>query len=201
MDMAVRTGAWSGKALPYLRRVAYLESDGNQIIDTGLVAYPDDNQVLEVAFAPTERYDGYLKYHICGSTNESRLSFGLVWQCLEVYAWCDWNTYPVITNPVEGRFYSVKLTTFSVYVDGVQVSATAKPYGTTPHICLFCAGGPTGYNRRASSKIASFKFTNGVESVDMIPVLDLSGRPAMYDEVSGQLFYNQGTGEFTWGEL
>lgn len=36
---------------------------------------------------------------------------------------------------------------------------------------------------------------------DFIPVLDLSGRPAMYDVVSGQLFYNQGTGEFTWGEL
>ena len=34
-----------------------------------------------------------------------------------------------------------------------------------------------------------------------IPVIDLSGRPAMYDEVSGQFFYNQGTGEFTWGEL
>ena len=36
---------------------------------------------------------------------------------------------------------------------------------------------------------------------NFIPVLDLSGRPAMYDEVSENLFYNQGTGEFTWGEL
>ena len=42
---------------------------------------------------------------------------------------------------------------------------------------------------------------DGVPVLNLIPVLDLSGRPAMYDEVSGQFFYNQGTGEFTWGEL
>ena len=42
---------------------------------------------------------------------------------------------------------------------------------------------------------------NGKKLRSYIPVLDSSGRPAMYDEVSGQFFYNQGTGEFTWGEL
>lgn len=42
---------------------------------------------------------------------------------------------------------------------------------------------------------------NGKKLRSYIPVLDLSGRPAMYDEVSGQFFYNQGTGEFDWGEL
>ena len=42
---------------------------------------------------------------------------------------------------------------------------------------------------------------NGIVFENLIPVLDLSGRPAMYDEVSGQFFYNQGSGEFTWGEL
>ena len=44
-------------------------------------------------------------------------------------------------------------------------------------------------------------YYNDVILCDFIPVLDISGRPAMYDEVSGNLFYNQGTGEFTWGEL
>ena len=42
---------------------------------------------------------------------------------------------------------------------------------------------------------------NGENLRSYIPVLDLSGRPAMYDEVSGQFFHNQGKGEFTWGEI
>ena len=50
-------------------------------------------------------------------------------------------------------------------------------------------------------RIYGIRFFENEFKFDYIPVLDLSGRPAMYDEVSGQLFYNQGTGEFTWGEL
>jgi hypothetical protein len=34
---------------------------------------------------------------------------------------------------------------------------------------------------------------------DFIPVLDLNDTPCMYDKVSGELFYNKGTGEFLYG--
>ena len=40
---------------------------------------------------------------------------------------------------------------------------------------------------------------NGVLLRDMIPVLDSDGVPAMYDKVTSQFFYNQGTGQFTYG--
>ena len=39
--MGARTAAWSGKSLPYLRRVAYLHTYGGQGIDTGIV--PDNS--------------------------------------------------------------------------------------------------------------------------------------------------------------
>ena len=32
----------------------------------------------------------------------------------------------------------------------------------------------------------------------MIPCLDENGVPCMYDTISKQTFYNQGTGEFKW---
>ena len=36
---------------------------------------------------------------------------------------------------------------------------------------------------------------------DFIPVLDLDGVPCMYDQVTKQMFYNSGTGNFLYGEL
>lgn len=57
-------------------------------------------------------------------------------------------------------------------------------------------------NHFANCRIYNAKFyDNGMLKLDLIPVLDISGRPAMFDEVSNTLFYNQGTGEFTYGEL
>jgi len=40
---------------------------------------------------------------------------------------------------------------------------------------------------------------NGVLVRDFIPVLDWNYTPCMYDKVSGELFYNQGTGDFSYG--
>ena len=34
---------------------------------------------------------------------------------------------------------------------------------------------------------------------DYIPVIDSSERPCLFDKVSKECFYNQGTGEFLWG--
>ena len=36
---------------------------------------------------------------------------------------------------------------------------------------------------------------------DFIPVIDNSGKACMYDKVTGQFFYNQGSGEFQTGDI
>ena len=46
MQVAARTGAWSGNELPYLRRVAYLESHGTEYIDTGIIATSKEFEVM-----------------------------------------------------------------------------------------------------------------------------------------------------------
>ena len=40
---------------------------------------------------------------------------------------------------------------------------------------------------------------NGEFLLDMIPVLDRNNIACMYDKVSGEFFYNQGTGNFIVG--
>lgn len=40
---------------------------------------------------------------------------------------------------------------------------------------------------------------NGELAIDLIPVVDNNGVVCMYDKVSGEFFYNQGTGEFIAG--
>lgn len=51
-----------------------------------------------------------------------------------------------------------------------------------------------------TANIYSFKiYDNGTLIRDMIPVKDLSGVACMYDKVSGQFYYNAGTGDFIAG--
>ena len=37
------------------------------------------------------------------------------------------------------------------------------------------------------------------EEIDLIPVLDKNNIPCMFDKVTKQFFYNQGTGQFLYG--
>jgi hypothetical protein len=57
----------------------------------------------------------------------------------------------------------------------------------------------TNGNFSASSVIRLFtaKITQGATVIhDLVPVLDDTGTPCMYDKVSKQCFYNKGTGSF-----
>lgn len=51
-------------------------------------------------------------------------------------------------------------------------------------------------------RIWYFKIYDNNELVgDLIPALDENGTPCMYDTVSKKTYYNQGTGEFLYGEV
>ena len=65
-----------------------------------------------------------------------------------------------------------------------------------------------GIHRTSSNKFIGnmrlyyFKLYNdGVLIRNFIPVLDKNGTPCMYDKVTGQFFYNAGTGNFIAGPV
>ena len=202
MMLGARTASWSGKALPYLRRVAYLEYDGNQYIDTLVVptqGYSFGASVLNITVG------GPSKYGINGALGpNSRFAFGLgpggkYFGLSQINndtpssnvqnEWIDW----VIDS-------SSKIGTAGSERVEIQDANALDANGKS--IYLMLSNPLNSYDKhKGRCRNAWIKDQNGDYVFNAIPVLDLSGRPAMYDEVSGQFFYNQGHGEFTWGEL
>ena len=207
MNLASRTGAWSDKPLPYLRRVAYLESDGQQYIDTLVdtgVDFVNDN-IVEIDFLP-RIISGTHNFFGNGNSWTSGYTLGIARYFDKDYAQAsngffasnnsvvvvvgDWNT--VVASNSGIKYNGIDL---SYKYGSESVSGTALLFGCRRNGSYF-----RGYTLKGGIRTAVIMFKGNLVR-NFIPVLDLSGRPAMYDEVSGNLFYNQGTGEFTCGEL
>ena len=202
MMLGARTGAWSGKALPYLRRVAYLEYDGNQYIDKLVVptqGYSFGASVLNITKG------GPSKYGINGGSGpNSRFAFGLGGDAGKYFGlsqinndtpssivlneWIDW----VIDS-------SSKIGTAGSERVEIQDANALDANGKSIYLMLSNPISNNNDRHKGRCRNAWIKDQNGNYVFDAIPVIDLSVRPAMYDKVSGQLFYNQGTGEFTPG--
>ena len=203
MMEAVRNGAWakSGAPLPYLRRVAYLESHGTEWIDTGIV--PALGNVYRVSFEIV-RLEGFgaktFNIFSGSSAYNKGTSLSADMSSFEGFRVANGGFLKETRIlPEIGMRYKVIIHDFYFSINDKEFSI---PVGPLEDINLYLFGA----NRNGSFQYATGAFIKVFEfSVDtkikLIPVLDLSGSPAMYDEVSGQLFHNQGTGEFTWGEL
>ena len=89
------------------------------------------------------------------------------------------------------------------YLDNVFVGEiTNNAFNSTYTNILFGRRINTNGNNEEVNKqrIYYFKqYENDILVQNLIPCLDSNNRPCMYDTVSGQTFYNQGTGEFIAG--
>ena len=201
MMLGARTGAWSGKALPYLRRVKYLESSGTQYIETKL--YPKSSWTFDTEI--TCLRDNYNCVYWGSRSGGDYLSYDLQ---------CYLNSNTTYQPASFIKLYSTSTISKDNWSSGIKpivglsylftgITVVHSMQDATYPIVMF------GFNNigvvNAASGVCRIgllaAYDNDVLIVKYIPVIDLSGRPAMYDEVSGQFFYNKGTGEFTWGEL
>ncbi len=193
---------------PYKYELAYIESTGTQYIDTGVNADSD----LGIEY----------KYQLSTLTNEA-LRFGAIWtdgssvrrHHTSLVTSSGGNGYYVgksnyiaICNAdtTQTHTYILDAITQKSYMDGVECSmlypsqTTFEPFDCEMNYWLFARNSnDASIISYASIKIYSFKMYNRDTLVrDYIPVLDFNNTPAMYDKVSGQLFYNQGTGQFKY---
>lgn len=209
MQIAARTGVWSGNPLPYLRRVAWIGFREEQWTDLGIpvinheyvgrMSWNDasNNQFLVGSYGsgatrcwPVCVYDG---------------SWALFYGGLSASLYAGVVVERVMTNfSASMRRYKQKL----AVGDYEELTGGFTNITNAFNVNLGCLN----TNNRSRTQFANcdleflkiYDFTSSVRGdlvMDLIGVLDLSGRPCFYDEVSGQLFYNQGTGEFDWGEL
>ena len=176
--------------------IEYLESTKTQYIDTGVVANFASFKIEIKAVKETQYslFGTYTPHYSFTGSNS-------------VNAYCksykgNFGEYTVI-NPDDPHVFI--LDSGTLYVDGdrktpffTDLTGTTGAY----FVYLFGRNNNNNLNDPGAHKIYYTKIWNdGLLVRDMIPVLDKDDIPCMYDKVSGQYFYNAGTGQFIAGPV
>ena len=193
-------GATMMKRLPYDAEVEYLESTGTQYIDTGVIFKTQPRVVFDWLVT-----DGGDK-DICGTKRADAGCF-----LIDIYLNNDpWLWYRYGTSGLSGYASMNKPNVNSrhtmdagrkVLLDGVQILSLSGTYDfSTNSQTLLLFRGRTYHKARIYSFIV---YDNEALVRDMIPVRFTNelgqSEGAMYDRVSEQLYRNQGTGVFPYG--
>ena len=215
MMLGARTGVWSGKPLPYLLRVAYLESNGNCYIDTGLKC--DDTAGFKVDVMP---YVGSGNSRIIGSYSGSNGRWAFVFRATGgnkfYFGWNNASGDLADSSVVIGNRFTAELNfkNSRKFIAGqIDISILDTLYANQPYNAYLFGNNLNGsvtLSECFRGRMYSAIMTRGqtIER-DFVPVLDLSGVPCMYNQAPlvgipeddpSRFFYNQGTGEFTWGD-
>ena len=204
MDMAARTGAWSGKSLPYDAEVEWLESNGEQYVETNYIPRSIDRIIV--------RYTIYQENPIGNSIFSSRTgdwdAVPNYWVFLkaqdtgyQIWAFSNYQDInkPVYYASVYERDLDMLNKRIAVYKEGnapdyVRIVVGVESENQLP-IQLF----PKKQRNLARTRIMKFESIRNGEKVADIIAVRKDGVGYMYDRVSGQLFGNSGTGEFIIG--
>lgn len=193
---------------PAVRRIEYLESTGTQYIDTGIV--PKEDTYVEMDFQYTSLAVGNQvmgssingcrqagetskRFYIAAVEDESKLR--------HVYG----NTTFLTQNPLDRHYIKFNGNGHSLIVDDVFLG-TLNGYSiqttSSRTLWIFRGNNETPNNQEWFSAIKIYLlkiYDYGTLVLDLVPVLDANNVPCMYDTVSGQFFYNAGTGDFIVG--
>jgi hypothetical protein len=200
-------------AVPSYTPVGYLQNvkGVQQWIDTGVCFDPAESWLIE---AESTAITGYRSI-ICSSyADASRYGISLEWYTSRIP-----RSYLVSGNGAsvdlkgDGHSTATKLKPcllFDPDEKKLTLSADGKVYqqefniGVLPGsltLCMFMDHRASPATVLNQVSIYSLKITRaGTLIRDFIPVLDKDGVPCMYDKANRKFYYNQGTGQFTYGE-
>lgn len=197
----------TGNFIPAPRFVEYLESDGNQWIDTQYIISSENIKLNIKANIPTlenmktlcgSQIDGYSGF---GGLIYYNSSYGGLGVCVGTNY--NNNTYSPITAGID---YEIEHTAnngvATLTKNGVEntTTYTGTLISNNTWYLFWSNGGTSAYKIKAKIYYARLE-DNGVVVRDLRPCLDYNNVPCMYDMVTGKYFYNQGTGEFKYGGL
>ena len=190
---------------PYEKRLAYIESTGTQYIDTGYVPNEDTEIVANVAFL--EKTNDLQQYGCI--TNEkgkyARWHFGVYRNNLTAFKTTQGSTGD-IEKAYDSDFHEYYLSNSTAGLDD-SFATPSNTKNSNVSFTLFARNGNINVGGKAQigyyskSRLQDFKiYDNGELIHSYIPVADYDGRAALYDEITGKMLYNQGSGEFVMGE-
>lgn len=179
----------------------YLESTGTQYIDTMINIDGELNIQVDFEIVSRNNEDNQC---IFGATQDGKGKY----YCLLFHD----------INPIMGYFqYCSNENIFNINIDAKKklslctydgkllynkeiISEVGKnEFISNTTIPVFAQKGGGTIRRFAIMKLYSFIVEkNGMFLMNLIPCLDQTGSPCMYDTVSKQAFYNKGTGEFLY---
>lgn len=189
------------KAEKEIRTLEYLESTGTQWIDTGLYANQNTRIVCDFQFTNIST----TQYLFCarGAGGSYTNRFGLLLHS-SGYFRSDYNSanlnLPTTLNLANRHVVDFNKNVCTVGVE--TVTHTTSTFAGEYHINLFA--GNTGGNASELANVRIYScqiYDNDILVRDYIPALDENDTPCLFDKVSGEFYYNAGTGEFVAGDL
>lgn len=185
------------------QRVQYIQSDGNQYIDTGVRADSNTAMTVDYQFTDATKLVQKVVSGVLGTTN-ARFSFGTR-DTTSNYYFGHGNafTYPGINADTNRHVAHMDLKTKEYSFDDVTGSLSSFSMTTSGTLALFAVHNQSenGYGYYATCRIyeAVFK-NNGVNIAHFVPCyLKTTGEVGLYDVVRGAFYKNLGTGTFTKG--
>lgn len=197
-------GGSGGISIPY-QRIEYLQGDGNSYIETDV---PGNNDNLEIAIdCYIYSYNEGVYGNIYSSYNSTAIRIrrisgsNLFEKTLNTRNSSASGTDGITLAPfTENTRYSIVSTKQGVTINGIYYDSTehsASNSNNARTIKLYTAT----YNYANISNMKCYSFSikdNGTLILNFIPVR-IGTTGYMYDTVSGELFGNVGTGDFTLG--
>lgn len=176
---------------PFYTEVEYLESTGTQYIDTGFVL--NSTKKVSVGFSVSSNQESKVPMGVYDGTNWTYIVYAYGSNGLVTFNNSTSNTLGSFNSNRHDVSVDYKNLTYTY--DGVSNTLAGTPRDYELNLYLF------GRNNRGTPdaffnglKVYYLRaYDNGVLIRNMIPVLDWDYVPCMYDKVSGQLFYNQGS--------
>ena len=186
---------------PYKCRVEYLGGNGNQYIDIGFKLKNTHTAEMKLKTGATTGACGIFGSRSGAASNNFSIQIGNSADLVCDFNNSNYSTYRYYEISSANTEYTLFISKNKRTINGTGNTTVCNDTIETPdNGYLFGVSGSPLTTNKFVGNIYYCKILDGETLVrDFIPVLDLSGRPAMYDQVSGQLFYNQGSGEFTYG--
>lgn len=208
-----KTTSMDAEVMNAYTEVEYLEATGTQYINTGMLSTAQS--IVDVVFGFTSMASGTAEncavFGGRNNTTSNTFTFFKLASGSPQYFRFDYNSQTTVatannmawnTDSVYRFTYNGTHANVANLMSGQSVSdalSHASSFTTTP-ITLFAVNTNNSVGTFMKGRIYKYKYSDGVTTIDLIPVLDSNGRPAMYDKISGRFFYNQGTGEFVVGK-
>lgn len=196
---SIQTG---GGGFQYGSKIEYLESNGNQWINTGLYGSINlDYEVTAMVTSTSSEFHNILGDRYSSSQRRYTVMGDVISNDVGGYLNCG-NSNQVV---VGAQYRPTTKTTYkkvgrNVYVNDNLIGTFADQSFTTPNtITLFGARNNGSFSNNLIGRIYSCKFLNGNDVVlNLVPVR-IGTVGYMYDLVGNKLYGNVGTGSFTLG--